>query len=189
MSKNKKYSNEFKLMVVKEYLEGKGSYPYLAKKHNISNKSLPSKWVNQYLAFGESGLFRARSHKSYPLELKLQALELHKNTEMSQREIANKLNIKNPAQIASWKRAYKKEGIQGLSKKKGRPRMNKLPKEPSKPRNLSKEKELENKIKQLEYELRLEKIKTEYLEALRSLGQEKMKRKQESSTNSEDDTN
>lgn len=68
--------------------------------------------------------------------------------------------------------------------------MNKSPKEPkkaTKAQDVSEKEELNARIKQLEYENRLLKIKTEYLEMLRSLGQEEIKQEQESSTNSEDD--
>lgn len=47
----------------------------------------------------------------------------------------------------------------------------------------------DQRIKELEYENRLLKIKNEYLELLRSLGQEETKKKQESSSNSGDNTN
>lgn len=193
MSKNKKYSNEFKLMVVKEYLDGKGGYKQLTKKHNISTDKLVRAWVNQYINFGDKGLFRARNHNEYTVELKLQALELHETTEMSFRQIANRLKITNPSIISSWKRIFNEEGISGFNKKKGRPTMNKPSKKAinskKSSRDVSKEEELKEKIKELEYELRLSNIKNEYLEMLRSLGQKQIKKKQESSTNSDNDTN
>lgn len=34
-----KYSFEFKLAIVQEYLEGKGGLGYLAKKHGVSSKN------------------------------------------------------------------------------------------------------------------------------------------------------
>ncbi len=51
------------------------------------------------------------------------------------------------------------------------------------------EDEKDKRIKELEYELRLQKIRTEYLELLGSLGQEETKKKQESSSSSGNDTN
>ena len=97
MSKNKKYSNEFKLMVVKEYQNGKGSYKTLVDKHDVSCNSLIVKWVNQYKTFGEWSLFRARTKQEYPLELRLITLELHETIEMSMQEIVSELSIKNPS--------------------------------------------------------------------------------------------
>lgn len=85
MRKNKKYSNDFKLKVVQEYLQGKGSYKSLTKKYNISDIKVIRTWVNQYKEFGKAGLFRARKNEKYSLELKLIAIELYETTEMSYR--------------------------------------------------------------------------------------------------------
>ena len=41
-----KYSYEFKQKVVREYLEGKGSYEYITKQNNIPDKKQVRIWVN-----------------------------------------------------------------------------------------------------------------------------------------------
>lgn len=85
---------------------------------------------------------------------------------------------------------YRQDGIAGLSKKRGRPSMaDKEKPTKKKPSKKLPEDEKDERIKELEYELRLQKIKNEYLELLRSLGQEETKKKQESSSNSGNDTN
>ena len=43
-----RYSQEFKLEVVKEYLKGTVGYSTIVKKHNISSKSVIQYWVNSY---------------------------------------------------------------------------------------------------------------------------------------------
>jgi len=43
-----KYSEKFKLMVVREYKEGKLGISSLAKKHGIKSKSLLGRWINLY---------------------------------------------------------------------------------------------------------------------------------------------
>ncbi|EDN9714880.1 helix-turn-helix domain-containing protein, partial [Listeria monocytogenes] len=43
-----KYSYEFKLNVVQEYLGNKGGYRYQAKKHGIKTDQQVRKWVNAY---------------------------------------------------------------------------------------------------------------------------------------------
>ena len=43
-----KYNAEFKMKLVKEYLEGKISYNELAKKYSIPNKETIRVWVNAY---------------------------------------------------------------------------------------------------------------------------------------------
>ena len=52
-----KYSFEFKLKVVKDYLEGKGGYKHLASSHGVKNERQVRNWVNSYREFGEEGLF------------------------------------------------------------------------------------------------------------------------------------
>ena len=47
-----KYSAEFKYEVVREYLDGKGSYGSLAESFNISDKKLIRVWVNAYQTLG-----------------------------------------------------------------------------------------------------------------------------------------
>ena len=43
-----KYNTEFKMKVVKEYLEGNISYKELAKKYSIPDKASVRMWVNVY---------------------------------------------------------------------------------------------------------------------------------------------
>lgn len=45
---NASYPKEFKLMVVLEYLSGKGSYDSLCIKYNISHQSVVQRWVREY---------------------------------------------------------------------------------------------------------------------------------------------
>ena len=51
-----KYSKEFKLKVVLEYLEGRMGYLLLARKHGIRSRALIQRWVHIYNALGEDGL-------------------------------------------------------------------------------------------------------------------------------------
>lgn len=116
---------------------------------------------------------------------------MHETSEKSYVEIANELGMKNSSHIAQWKMQYLNKGIEGLSQKRGRPKMSEKSKPPNKNKaaNNSPEDEKDKRIKELEYENRLLKIKNEYLELLRSLGQKETKKKQESSSNSENNTN
>ncbi|MBQ6088000.1 MAG: transposase, partial [Firmicutes bacterium] len=63
MSGKKKYSNEFKLQIVMEYLEGKnGSLKILAEKYGIENSQI-RKWVNLYREGGVE--FLAKTTRTY----------------------------------------------------------------------------------------------------------------------------
>lgn len=61
---SKKYSYEFKLKIVQEYLNGTLGYTLLSKKYNISSKSQLQKWVNQYKKYGKEGLKTKKVIKS-----------------------------------------------------------------------------------------------------------------------------
>ena len=60
-----KYSAEFKLNIVKEYLNGHLGFKTLAKKHNIANSNLIMDWVRNYHTMGDEGLQRSRKNKTY----------------------------------------------------------------------------------------------------------------------------
>lgn len=116
-----KYSFEFKLKIVHEYLAGKGGTLYLAKKYGFKSNTQIRKWINSYKEFGEEGLLRSRKNKSYSVQFKTDAIELYLTTEMSFQEVANQLEINNFSMIANWLRNYHENGLEGLSKPKGRP--------------------------------------------------------------------
>lgn len=51
-----KYSYQFKLKIVLEYLNGTLGYNKLAKKYGLSDSILVRRWVNQYKTYGIEGL-------------------------------------------------------------------------------------------------------------------------------------
>lgn len=60
-----KYSFEFKLEVVKDYLSGEtGGYESIAKKYDITNFSQVRDWVKNYENYGEEGL-KIKSTKTF----------------------------------------------------------------------------------------------------------------------------
>lgn len=116
-----KYSFEFKLKMVQKQLNGEGGDSYLAKNYRVKDKSQIRKWVNAYKEFGKEVLFRMRQNKKYSVQFKLDAIALYQMSEMSYREVANALDINNPSLITSWVRKFRENGVEGLSKPKGRP--------------------------------------------------------------------
>ena len=117
-----KYSTEFKMKVVKEYLESKNSYTNLSEKYCISDKSVIRRWVNAYKSQGYEGLKVKRENTKYTLEFKLKVVNLYLTGEMSYQSLANELKINNPSIIARWVSEFREKGIEGLkSKKRGRP--------------------------------------------------------------------
>ena len=132
-----KYKTEFKMKVVKEYLEGNIGYKGLAKKYSIPDHSTVRIWVNAYESQGYEGLKVSRKNNSYSLDLKLNVVDLYLTGEMSYQSLANEFKINNPSIIARWVKEFREEGIEGLKSKK-RGRASNMP-------NTDKNKDLKNK--------------------------------------------
>lgn len=191
-----KYSFEFKLKIVQEYLNGKGGYNSLSKKYGVPDHAQLRRWVTNYKAFGEEGLFRIKSSNTYSVQFKKDAIELYLTTEISYRELALKLGMANSTLIANWVRAFRAEGIEGLSKSKGRPPQMKNDKKkykaektsslPSENKDLDRIKELENQVLSLQ-------IQNAFLKEWRSLqvkeNQSQTSKPRESSTDSDNNSN
>ena len=117
-----KYSTEFKMKVVKEYLETNISYKSLSDKYGIPNESVIKIWVNAYKSQGYEGIKVKRENTQYTLEFKLNVVKLYLTGEMSYQSLANELKINNPSIITRWVKDFREKGIEGLkSKKRGRP--------------------------------------------------------------------
>lgn len=161
-----KYSEEFKLKVVREYLEGKLGYRALAKKHGIKSKSAIERWVKIYEKFGQKGLSSNKPKQSYSVQLKQDVLSFIKRTGSSETEAALHFGITNPAIISLWKKALLEDGTEGLKRPKGRPPMSdKAQNRKSKKTTEAKEMTYEQKLERENELLRLE---VEYLKKLRA---------------------
>ena len=116
-----KYSYEFKLKVVQAYLNGEGSYDFLAKKYGISACSKFKEWVAAYKEFGKEGLLRSRQKKNYSFQFKLSVVELYLSSEVSYQKLALSQGINTPSLIAKWVNDFRIAGPDALrTKKKGR---------------------------------------------------------------------
>ena len=191
-----KYSFEFKCKIVQEYLNGKGGYTFLSKKYGLPDHTQLMKWVTNYKAFGEKGLLRNKKINDYSVQFKMGAIELYLTTEISYRELALELGMTTPSLITSWVQAFRAEGIEGLSKPKGRPPQMKNDKKkikaskksslPSENKDLERIKELENQVLSLQ-------IQNAFLKEWRSLqvkeNQGQTNKQRESSTDSDNNSN
>jgi transposase len=151
-----KYSDEFKLKMVKEYLEGSIGYKLLTKKYGIPNKSQIERWVHAYKAFGKDGLRKKQSKHVFSVQFKLDVLHFMKRTGASYQDTAIQFNMNNPTLIVNWYREFLREGVEGLKEKvKGRPPMSKNRKAKSiKTENkLSREEQLERENELLRLEI------------------------------------
>lgn len=188
-----KYSFEFKLQVVNDYLNGNGGYQYLAQKYGIPQNSVVRNWVKAYNTMGADGLKRSRQKKVYSFEFKLHAVELYQTSEVSYQELANTLGLNNPSLLTRWVNDFREAGPDALKPhKKGRVSSMKKDKK----KNTIQSEKLDDKtaayIKQLEDELLKARIENAYLKELRRLRLEEealLKEKRESFTVSEDNLN
>lgn len=176
-----KYDFAFKLAILKAYLNGEGGYATLAKRFNIPSHNTVKKWVEMYKAFGESALERKWKNKTYTVQFKLDALNYKLTTGKSYQDVAIHFDMTEPSLLARWYQTWSKDGVEGLSRPKGRPSMSKKKSSKSKIK-LTREQELEKEIELLRAE-------NAYLKKLRALGinipSRLRKQNHESSQNSE----
>ena len=113
-----KYSSEFKLKMVQQYLEGKVGYMALTQLYGVNPRHIAN-WVNLYEQHGTEGL--AKRHTNYSVEFKLNALKKHLEKSWSTQQTSAYFNISSPSLIGVWLRLYNQGGISALEPKpKGR---------------------------------------------------------------------
>ena len=120
-----KYSLEFKMKVVAEYLSGTIGLNRLAKKYHIKTSTQIRKWINAYKTLGVEGLTGSRKNKAYSVDFKLKAITMYEASEKSYQNLANDLGLNNPSLLVRWRQEYHKEGLQGLSRRQERPPVSK----------------------------------------------------------------
>jgi transposase len=115
-----KYSEEFKLSVVQQYLGGVGGFKAIARQHGLCH-SVVRRWVLWYQAYGTEGLKKKFTH--YSAEFKLSVLQRIWDDELSYGQAAIAFDIRNPGVLGVWERVYRSGGIDALrSRPKGKPR-------------------------------------------------------------------
>lgn len=151
----KTYSYEFKVKVVKEYLDGPLGYSKVAKKNGMLSHTPIIRWVNAYQTLGLKGLRKQPPVKNYPVHFKLDVLNFIHQTGASYQETANHFKMTNPNMIGYWLKIFRKDGVEGLSRKSGGALMSK--KETKKSfqakKNLSREQQLEKENELLRLEI------------------------------------
>ncbi len=62
-----KYSFEFKLKLVRSYLQGEGSFRFLGKKHGVDYSNI-KRWCANYKEYGKESLKRGRKNQKYAFD-------------------------------------------------------------------------------------------------------------------------
>lgn len=170
------YEVEFKLKIVKEYLEGPLGGRTLAKKYGLPSNALIYSWKHSYQLFGKEGLKTHRSPTKYTSEFKRDVLHFIETTGASFGEAARQFKLPSGSMISRWQKKYITGGQTALSNRKGRPkkRMKKPSKKQEETINFTREKELEREVELL-------RIEVDYLKKLRTFQQNIMAKRNDES--------
>lgn len=161
-----KYSNEFKLKVVKYCVEGHHSRCGAARKFGMPSSTPLKEWIKKYKEHGPEGLIKQQK-SSYSGEFKQNVVEYMHSNHLSATETAVHFRLQTPV-ILKWERIYYEEGPQGLYKeRRGR----------SKDMSSKSKKKLSKEVEEdLIAENQRLKMENEYLKKLNALVQERIKR-------------
>lgn len=119
-----RYDLDFKIKVIAYYRQGHTGAA-TAKKFNV-NPQFVHKWVKQYQSGGIDAIKPKISKACYSREFKHEVITTMLSQGLSQSEVALKFNISSPALISHWHKAYRLQGLSGLtSKRQGRTAMSK----------------------------------------------------------------
>lgn len=116
-----KYQTEFKLEVVKSFLDGGGGAKLLARQWSVPEEKIRT-WVSHFRLHGIDGLRPKRS--AYSEEFKPQVLSRQDRDKLSSRQVAAVYDIRIPNQVVVWRRSLNEGDVEALgSRKQGRPDM------------------------------------------------------------------
>jgi transposase len=169
------YEAEFKLKIVKEYLEGPLGGRALAKKYGLSSNAFIYNWIQTYQLFGEKGLETHRTPTKYTRDFKRDVVHFIETTGASYSETARQFNLPSGSMISRWHKRYLTGEKTALSNRKGRSTiMKKKPSKKQKRKQTDREKELALEVERLN-------IEVEYLKKLRTFQQTIMAKRNEES--------
>jgi len=156
---NKRYTKEFKLQVVEEYLSGSGSLIELQVKHKIRSSEQIRRWISKYNSHEEL--------KDYDPHPEVYMTKRKKTTQKERKEIVQYCLEHNKdykgtaskydcsyAQVYQWVRNYEADGIDGLADNRGKRK---------KEEELTDLEKAQRRIKQLEHQLLLKERENELL--------------------------
>jgi transposase len=106
-----KYTEQFKLKVVKHYLQGSMGYSRLSAQYGVATPHIRH-WVSAYRLHGMDGLRRKVAR--YDAKFKLSVLQHMWENGLSNRQAAAHFNVRNPTSIGTWDRRYREGGLAAL---------------------------------------------------------------------------
>ncbi|MDR2043913.1 MAG: IS3 family transposase [Clostridium sp.] len=123
--KNRKYEPELKRQAAEGYLSGAASLRDICMKYDISNKSMLQQWIKCYNSYGD---FKHPNSGGATCMTKGRKTTLEERIEIVSHCIANNKDYGKTAeqygasyqQIYGWVRKYEKDGMDGLSDRRGK---------------------------------------------------------------------
>lgn len=108
-----KYTEEIKLRVIKQYLDGQLGYHRLAAQQGIPAPVI-RRWVDAYRLHGSEAFCKRRKH--YSPEHKRSVLQHMWDNALSINQTAAVFNIPNPDSIRTWAKRYDEGGSEALGR-------------------------------------------------------------------------
>ena len=144
---NRSYTEEFKKVVVKEYLDGFGSLMDLQVKYNIPRYETIRQWVIKYTKGEEikdylpkPEVYKMKTRRDTTLEERIEIVTYCLQHNHNYKETAALYNC-NYSQVRNWVLKYERDGEDGLKDKRGKRKQNE---------ELTDLEKAERRIKQLE---------------------------------------
>jgi transposase len=107
-----RYTEEFKLEIIKALKESKRSKADISEEYRIPKQTI-HQWEKAYDLYGAEGLVNKLEKKNYPGSFKQEVVEDMRNNHLSQYEVSAKYHV-GRTQIQNWERRYLEEGPEGL---------------------------------------------------------------------------
>jgi transposase len=116
----KKYTEQFKLTVVKDYLSGSAGFTSISRQYSVP-RSLVQRWVRFFRLHGV--VWFKRKSGRHSAEFKLSVLKHMWENDLSYGEVSSLFDIRYQGAIGTWERSYRAGGFDALEPRPpGRPK-------------------------------------------------------------------
>ena len=99
------HTPEFRAKVSQEYLDGIGSYRFLAERYHIGKKTL-QEWVAKFRIYGIDAFITQAGNTSYSSDFKMMCVEAVLSGEGSVDDIVAKYNVSSREILRNWIKLY-----------------------------------------------------------------------------------
>lgn len=157
-SKNIIYSSELKILAVKDYLAGSGSYMEICKKYGIKSTCQLRNWILKYTGHeklktsGNGGTSFMTKGRATTYDERIEIVKYCIEHQNNYAETAQKFQL-SYQQVYSWTNKYLRDGVGELQDRRGKRKTENQMSEVEKLRAQNKLLEAENRRKQMEIDL------------------------------------